>query len=471
MLRTAPGPRSIIPFANAYRMGRDILGFLGRVQRDHGDVASFSLGRIRIWLISHPEAIRDILVNRADNFTKGPALRMAKITLGEGLLTSEGDFHKRQRRIMQPAFHARRVAEYAQTIVEFGERARNQYQHGMVKDIREAMTRLTLEIVAKSLFDAEIAEEVDEIGRAMDITVTMFDRSRMPFARLLNLLPLPSNYRFFKARDRIFATIDRMIADRKASPDASRKDFLSILLRSRDEAGDGRGMSDEQLRFEAMTLFSAGHETTANALVWTWMLLAQHEQAQSLLHEELDQVLKGSLPTADDVDRLPYTRAVIAESMRLYPPAWILGRQATEAYPVPGSDYTIKPGGVVLLSQWLVHHDARWWNRAEEFLPERWLETGDGAMGSGADGASAIGGGVIGSTSDRATRPRYAYFPFGGGPRQCIGESLAWLEGILLLATVAQKWRLSRADDKAARLHPTITLRPRDPLMMRWEAR
>jgi len=455
MIRTAPGPRSLIPFANAVRMRRDIVGFLSRVQREHGDIASFSVGRLRIWLISHPEAIRDILVTKADQFTKGPALQMAKITLGEGLLTSEGDFHKRQRRIMQPAFHARRVADYAETIVQFGERARESWRPGAVMDVREVMTRLTLEIVAKALFDAEISEEVDEIGQAMDITVKMFDRSRMPLARLLNKLPLPSNYRFYRARDRVFKTIDRMIAGRKAAPDAGRKDFLSILLRSRDEAGDGGGMSDEQLRFEAMTLFSAGHETTANALVWTWMLLAANRPAEERMHEELDRVLGGRLPTAEDADQLPYTRAVMAESMRLYPPAWILGRGTTDAYTVPGSEYTIKPGAVVLMSQWLVHRDPRWWPRSEAFLPERWLEEGDGAMGSG-------GGGV---------RPRYAYFPFGGGSRQCIGESLAWLEGILLLAVVGQRWRLSRVDDKEVRLHPTITLRPRDALMMRWEAR
>ncbi|HYE20550.1 MAG TPA: cytochrome P450 [Tepidisphaeraceae bacterium] len=441
----APGPRPFFSFANYLRMRRDITGFFAEVHRQFGDVVSFKVGPRRIWLLSHPDVIRDVLVTRADNFTKGPALKMAKITLGEGLLTSEGDFHKRQRRMIQPAFHARRVAEYADTIVKFGERAADSFRTGQPFDVRDAMTRVTLEIVAKALFDAEIAEEVDEIGHAMDITVRMFDRSRTPLAPLLNLLPLPSNFRFLSARNRVFATLDRMIADRRARPDEERRDFLSILLRARDESaeGDGSGMDDEQVRFEAMTLFSAGHETTANALVWTWLLLAQNPEAQAKLHGELDRVLAGRTPTATDAEALPYTRAVIAESMRLYPPAWVLGRANVGEYPVPGTDYTIPPENVILMSQHLVHRDPRWWPRAESFDPGRWL------------------------AGDDATRPRYAYFPFGGGPRQCVGESLAWLEGILLLATFARRWRLERADEAPIRLHPTITLRPRDPLMMR----
>jgi cytochrome P450 len=308
------------------------------------------------------------------------------------------------------------------------------------------MTQLTLEIVAKTLFDAEIEAEVRELGEAMDVTVTMFDRSRYPFARLLSLLPLKSNLRFLKAKDRVFETIDRMIAQRRQQgASGDRKDFLSILLRARDSEGDNKGMSDEQLRFEAMTLFSAGHETTANALVWTWLLLAQNPAAEALLHEELDRELSGRLPTGADVPRLQYTRAVMAESMRLYPPAWVIGRQAINAHRV--GDFEIPPQGVVLMSQYIVHRDPRWWERPEEFLPERWL-------------------------TEQPNRPRYAYFPFGGGPRQCIGESFAWLEGILLIATLAQRWRFRLADEAAkVRLHATITLRPRDPLPMRLEAR
>lgn len=465
-----PGPRSYIPGRTLYLMSRDITGFLTRLQRDFGDLVEFRIGRRRIILVSHPDAIRDILVTRADNFTKGPALRMAKITLGEGLLTSEGDHHRRQRRLMSPAFHAQRVLDYADTIISFTARTRDRWETGQVKDIREVMTQLTLEIVAKALFDAEIASEVAEIGHAMDITITMFDRSRYPWARLLNLLPLPSNRRFFRARDRVFATIDRMIADRRARP-SPRRDFLSLLLQSRDIEGDQQGMDDQQLRFEAMTLFSAGHETTANALVWTWLLLSQNPAAEEALHAELDRVLAGRLPTADDVDRLPFTRAVIAESMRLYPPAWVIGRQATNAHTVGGE--TIPKEAVILIAQWIVHRDPRWWDQPERFWPERWQDEDESANRRSGDaviqGSSPVR--PLAHSPLRSLRPRYAYFPFGGGPRSCIGEPFAWLEAILILATLAQHWELRRADDKPVRLHATITLRPRDPLPMRFERR
>jgi cytochrome P450 len=442
--RRFPGPSNLVPGRIIYKMSRDIVGFLTHVQKRYGDVAYFRLGRRRIYLLSHPDHIRDVLVTRADNFTKGPALRLAKITLGEGLLTSEGDFHRRQRRLMQPAFHAQRVAEYAEVFVRFAQRASARWQSGDVFDIRAAMTQLTLEIVAKTLFDAEIESEVRELGEAMDVTVTMFDRARYPWAKLLNLLPLRSNFRFLRAKDRVFETIDRMIAQRRQGSSAGRKDFISILLGARDREGDNRGMSDEQLRYEAMTLFSAGHETTANALVWTWLLLAQNPVAEARLHEELERELGGRAATAADVPRLAYTRAVMAESMRLYSPAWIIGRQAVAAHRV--GDWTIPAGGVILMSQFLVHRDARWWERPEVFEPERWLTEAPG-------------------------RPRYAYFPFGGGPRQCIGESFAWLEGILLIATLAQRWRFRLVDTAPIRLHATITLRPRDALAMRVEER
>jgi cytochrome P450 len=438
-----PGPRNLIPFRNLYLISRDIVAFLTRLHQTYGDVAAFRLGRRRMFLCSHPDHIRDILVTRADQFTKGPALRNAKVTLGEGLLTSEGDFHRRQRRMMQPAFHAQRVADYAGAIVRAGVRARDRWRAGEAVEIRAAMTRLTLEIVAETLFDAEIESEVRELGEAMDVNVTMFDRARSPLAPILKLLPLASNRRFHRAKDRVFETIDRMIAARHASSGrvaaaTGRKDFLSILLSARDPAGDGQGMSDEQLRFEAMTLVSAGHETTANALVWTWLLLAHNPAAEARLHEELDRELSGRPPTGADVPRLTYTRAVLAESMRLYPPAWIVGRQATAAH--RAGEYEIPAGGVILMSQFLVHRDPRWWSNPESFDPDRWL-------------------------TDQPDRPRYAYFPFGGGPRQCIGEAFAWLEGILLIATLAQQWRfVLPPDTKPVRLHATITLRPRHPL-------
>jgi cytochrome P450 len=455
-----PGPKSIVPGRIIYRMLRHSTDFVTEVAREYGDVASFSIGRRRIWLLSHPEHIRDVLVNRAENFTKGPALRMAKVTLGEGLLTSEGDYHRRQRRMMQPAFHTQRVAAYAPAMVRFAQRARDSWTSGQVVEIRSEMTRLTLEIISKILFDAEIESEVREVSEAMDVTVRMFDRSRNPLAFLLNRIPiLPSNLRFLRAKGRVFDTLDRMIAQRRATSgrdpqesangSANHRDFLSILLRARDVEGDRGGMTDEQLRFEAMTLFAAGHETTANAMVWTWYLLARHPEAEARLHAEVDAMLGGRAPTAEDLERLPYVRAVISESMRLYPPAWVIGRQAKQEHAIGQTGWTVPEGGVVLMSQYVVHRDSRWWERAEEFSPERWL-----------------------SNEEASRRPRYAYFPFGGGPRQCVGEAMAWLEAELLLATIAQRWKLRLAEPRrAVRLHATITLRPRDTLRMRVEPR
>ena len=479
------GPRSIVPGRIVYRMLHHTTDFVTQVARTYGDVASFSLGRRRIWLLSHPDHIRDILVANADRFTKGPALRMAKVTLGEGLLTSEGDFHRRQRRIMQPAFHARRVAAYAPAMVRFARRMSDAWRPGEVIDVRAAMTQLTLEIVAKILFDAEIESEVREVSRAMDVTVKMFDRSRNPFAFVLNRIPiLPSNLRFVRARDRVFATLDRMIEQRRscrtaaanASDEQAHRDFLSILLAARDTEGDRGGMTEEQVRFEAMTLFAAGHETTANAMAWTWYLLAQNPTAEARLHEEVDRVLAGRDPTADDLGRLPYVHAVISESMRLYPPAWVVGRQAKDAYPVGDTGYTIPTGGVILMSQYVVHRDARWWERPDEFLPERWLAANrDGEIGGLNDGErNAAGPPIIpapGHLTSAKDRPRYAYFPFGGGPRQCVGEAFAWLESELLLAAIAGRWRLQSMRDSPVRLHATITLRPRDALPMRLEPR
>jgi cytochrome P450 len=424
-------------------MQRGLLEFLVETAGRYGDVAHFRAGRNKYYLLSHPEHIRDVLVTHDANFTKGPALRNAKVTLGEGLLTSEDPLHRRQRRLVQPAFQPHRVAGYADTMVRYAERLADRWRDGQSIDSSDEMTRLTLGIVAKALFDAEIDEEVRQIGEAMAVTVTMFDRARTPLAPLLNRLPLPSNFRFRRSLKRVVETVERMIEQRRAGGE-DRGDFLSILLNARD--AEGGGMSDQQVRDEAITLFSAGHETTANALVWTWYLLAQHPQVERRLHGELDSTLPDRPPTADDVPKLTYTRAVVSESMRLYPPAWIVGRQARADY--RAGDYMVPAGGVVLMSQYVVHRDARWWPDPLLFKPERWADK---------------------SAMDR--RPRYAYFPFGGGQRSCIGEPFAWAEAVLLIATLARRWRLRLTPGQKVELLPTITLRPKRGIRMQLERR
>jgi cytochrome P450 len=282
----------------------------------------------------------------------------------------------------------------------------------------------------------------------MSTTVNMFSRAMLPFGPLLTRLPLPANRRFLRARALLLATVRRFIDQRRRQGelpgDPGRpNDLLSVLLHARDNAGDGEqeGMTDQQLLDECMTIFAAGHETTANALTFTWYLLARHPRIESRLHEELDRVLAGKSPTAADVPRLTYTRAILAESMRLYPPAWAIARRPVLPYSL--RDHTLPAGAVLLMSQWVVHRDPRWWPDPLSFNPDRWL-------------------------NEDAARPRHAYFPFGGGPRQCIGESFAWMEATLILATLAQQYRLELPPDAAnpLLLRPTITLRPKDPLPM-----
>jgi cytochrome P450 len=428
-----PGPRRGFPLAALAAFRRDPLAFLERVHREHGDVAAWRFGRRRVYLLAHPELVRDVLVTRHRNFIKSRALQRARVILGNGLLTSEGEFHLRQRRLAQPAFHRERIAALGEQMVGFASATADGWRAGVEMDLPREMNRLTLAIAGKTLFGADVQAEADEIGSALTDALEAFKRLTNPLGPLLDKLPLPTTLRVRRASERLDATIYRMIAARRASGE-DRGDLLSMLLAARDEEGDGGAMTDLQLRDEVLTLFLAGHETTATALSWTWHLLAQHPDVEAKLHAELGATLAGRAPAADDLPRLPYTRAVLAESMRLYPPAWTIGREPKEEFEAGG--YRIRAGTVVLVSPWLMHRDPRWWPDPLRFDPERW-------------------------TPEReAEQPRFAYFPFGGGPRKCIGEGFAWTEGILVLATLAQRWKLRHAPGVEVGRQPLITLRP-----------
>jgi len=426
----------------AFRRGP--LQFLTRICREYGPAVHFDVARSSFYLFNDPDSIREVLITQADAFQKGPALRNAKITLGEGLLTSEGDFHRRQRRLSQPAFHAQRVNAYAADMTGFALRTSQKWRDGQELDVHEAMMELTLAIVAKTLFDADVESEVKQIGDAMNTSVAMFTRAMLPFGSLLNYLPLPGNFRFKKARKLLWQTLARFVEQRRTSG-VDRGDLLSMLLRARDTEGDNSAMTDLQLRDEVMTLFTAGHETSANALTFTWYLLAQNPAAQEKLHAELARVLGGRPPGHEDLPQLEYLRQVVAESMRLYPPAWALGRQALRDCTVGA--WQVPKDTVVLMSQWVTHRDARFWPDPEKFDPDRW------------------------TTEKKNERPRWAYYPFGGGPRQCIGESFAWMEIMLGIATLAQQWRLELVDDRPLDLLATITLRPRHGIRMKLRRR
>jgi cytochrome P450 len=342
---------------------------------------------------------------------------------------------------MQPAFHRERIAAYAGTMVRYADRRQQQWRDGDTLDVAAEMAAVTLAIAGSTLFDTDVEQDAREIGDALNAALASFNLAMLPFGDRLSRLPIPPARRFHAARARLDAIIYRLIAERRRAA-ADRRDLLSMLVAVRDEE-DGTGMSDEQIRDEVVTLILAGHETTANALAWTWHLLAGHPAVEERLHGEIDAVCAGGPPTLEDVPRLVYARAVLAESMRLYPPAYVVGRRACADYDVPGTPYVLPAGTVVLVSQYLLHRDGRFWERAERFDPERWL---------GSDSGIA--------------RDRYAYFPFGAGPRICIGEQFAWMEGVLALATMARRWRFERTPGHTVRLQPIVTLRPRNGLPM-----
>jgi cytochrome P450 len=439
-----PGPKTLLPGAHLLALRRDPIGFLTKLARDYGDIAHFNIGSQQVFLLNHPDYIHDVLVTHHKKFIKGRGLQMAKRLLGEGLLTSEGEFHRRQRRLAQPAFHRQRIAGYGATMVAYGLRLQERWHEGETLDMAQEMMRLTLAIAGKTLFDADVEAEANEIGQALTSAMELFRTVTLPFAELLEKLPLPMTRRFRRAKARLDATIYRIINERRSSGE-DRGDLLSMLLLQQDVEGDGGSMSDEQLRDEVMTIFLAGHETTANALTWTWYLLSQHPEVEAKLHAEIDTVLAGRLPTAEDVPKLRYTEMVLAEAMRLYPPAWVMGRRALEDYQI--GHYLAPAGSILLMSQYLMHHDERYYPEPFRFDPERW------------------------EPEAKATRPPFAYFPFGGGPRRCIGEGFAWMEGVLLLATLAGRWRMRLAPGHRVELQPLITLRPKYGMQMRLEQR
>jgi len=421
----------------AYRKGP--LPFCQNLAAQFGDISYFRLGPQEAFFLNHPDYIKDVLVTNHQNFHKGLALQRAKRLLGEGLLTSEGEFHRRQRRLAQPAFHRARIASYATVMTAYAAETSERWRDGAVLDMSEEMMRLTLGIVGKTLFDADVVSDAQQVGEAMTVVMDLFNTISIPFFELLQKLPLPQLRRFDNARARLDAIIYRLIEERRRSG-MDRGDLLSMLLLAQDTEGDGGTMTDEQLRDEVMTIFLAGHETTANALTWTWLLLSQNPDAEAKMHEEIDLVLEGRLPTFADVTQLKYTEMVLAESMRLYPPAWAIGRLATNESRIGG--YVVPKKSLVLMSQYVMHRDPRYFAEPLRFDPDRW------------------------TAEARESRPQFSYFPFGGGHRRCIGEGFAWMEGILLLATLAQQWQMRLVLNHPIALKPVITLRPKYGMRM-----
>jgi cytochrome P450 len=416
---------------------KDPPAYLERLARQYGDAVLLEMGRQSIYVISDPEIIREILVTQQSKFKKSRMLERARVLLGDGLLTSEGEYHKRQRRLVQPAFHRERLIGYGGAMIECAARAREQWKPGEPIDVHKEMLRLALAIVGRTLFSSDVESEADEIGAALAQVFGLFEMILLPFSEYLEKLPLPSVRRFHKARQRLDQTIYGLIAARRASGKDT-GDLLSMLLLAQDDDGNG-GMTDEQVRDEALTLFLAGHETTANALTWAWYLLSQNQDVEAKFHAELAGTLGGRLPSVEDLPLLRYTGHIFAEALRLYPPAWAIGRRALEDF--QAGPYLIPAQSILLSSPWVVHRDPRWFPDPLAFRPERW-EVEDPA------------------------RPTLAYFPFGAGTRVCIGERFAWMEGVLLLATIGQKWRLRLAEGHPVATQARITLRPKYGMKM-----
>lgn len=431
-----PGPATPLRLSQLPPLRRDPLQFLGSL-RPYGDVASVlvkiaGLDFVRFTVVHDPALIKRVLVDDDAFFEKPRALKKMKLVLGEGLLTSEGELHRRQRRMMQPAFHRDAIVRYAPTMVACAAATEARWPDGAQLDMAAEMMRMTLAIAGLTLFGVDVGAEADDIGDALATLMEAFPDMLSPFSALLRWLPTRRNREVARALARLDATIFRIIDGRRASGELG-DDLLGRLLAAEDEGKPG--MTAQQVRDEAITLFLAGHETTACALAWTFYLLAQHPQALAALHAELGAVLGERLPTADDLPRLVYTRRALQEGMRLYPPAHSFGRRVIRDYPL--GPYTI-PGGrsMLFICPYLLHRDERWFPDPLAYRPERW------------------------TPEFEASLPRFAYAPFGGGPRVCIGAGFAWMEGTLALATLLRRFTIELAADADVWPIPRVTLRP-----------
>jgi cytochrome P450 len=422
-----PGPRQRFPGEHALALWRDPLGSLLALARRYGDVTRWRFRGTDYTLLVNPEHIRQVLVTDHHAFTKGRVLHEVKGLLGDGLLTSEGDRHRRQRRLLQPAFQHERVAALANDMVAAAADVSSRWYGGRRLDIHQEMMRLTLDVVGRALFCADLDGHAAAIGDALGTILERQARSVRPFSRALDRLPTPARHRHERAQERLEDVVAHLIAAGQASDPADRG-LLAALT-------DG---SKQQARDEAMTILLTGHETMANALTWTWAMLARHPHVEQTLHRELDDVLGGALPTAAHVSALRYTEMVFRETLRLFPPVWRIGRRALADYEIDG--YLIRAGSIVVMSPFVTQRDERFFSQPLEFEPGRW------------ESEKACG------------RPRFSYFPFGGGPRVCIGEGFALVEGKLLLATLAQRWRPRPTLDHDVRPQPLVTLRPKGGL-------
>jgi cytochrome P450 len=429
-----PGPKGLPLLGVSVGFIRDSLGLLRSVAREYGDIVRIPVIMGTRILLNRPEYVQQVLVFQPNKFHKSKLSKEAtERLLGQGLLINEGDSWRRQRRLAQPAFHKQRINEYRSAMLECAQAQIRLWRDGETRDVASEMMELTLEAAVRTLFGTTLPGEAQHVGRAMTFLMRYsLGRARKPI-HIPASWPTPKNRRANREYEFLDSLVYRIISERKAQAGSNhRNDLLSLLMAAMDE--DGSQMTPKQLRDETMTLFLAGHETTALTLSWTWYLLGQNPAAQTRLQEELRGVLGGRTPEIADLGRLPYLHAVINEVLRLYPPAYILARVAIAPFRI--GEYDFPAGETVLLSQWVMHRDPRYYDDPDAFRPERWLD----------------------GLADRL--PPGAYFPFGDGPRRCIGQGFAMLESALVIATIAQRFRFRPVPGRTVSPEPLVTLRP-----------
>jgi cytochrome P450 len=454
-LEFPPGPSSIIPGKIIRQFARDPISTLTKIADEYGDISHFKLGRQHVYLINNPDYIERILIYDHSNFKKGQRLQTAKRVVGEGLVTSEGEFHKKQRKLIQPLFLPKKISSYGAIMTDRALGMIQQWKDGSIVNIHAELMKVTLSIICKSVMNYEMgSKQAKDFAKAFSISKKYSSRLQHPVGHVLDHVPiLPKVAQASAARKTLDSIVYGLISERrkemKAGKDIAANDLLSRLIQVQDE--DGSIMSDKQLRDEIITILIAGHETTSNALTWTYYLLSQNPQAERKVFEEIDSVFIGNgqkqhlKPSVADLPKLKYVEKVFREAMRIYPPVWSMGRFVEEDYSL--GIYTIPKGSSLLFSQYVMHHNSKYYNNPESFHPDRCTEEFTMHL------------------------PRFSYFPFGGGIRGCIGEPFAWQEGILLIATISSYWSTRLAPNERVKLEPGITLNPKKGIKMRLRAR
>lgn len=456
-LQFPPGPSSVFPGKILRSFIRDPINTLTKIAYEYGDISHFKLGRLHVYLINNPDYIEKILIYDHSNFKKGPRLQTAKRVLGEGLVTSEGEYHRRQRKLIQPLFLPKKISSYGAIMTDRALHMIHGWNDGTVLNIHSELLNVTLSIISKSVMNYDMeSKQAKEFANAFSITKKYASRLQHPIGHVLDHVPILPKVAQARAAgktldDIVFGLISERRKDREKRKDNNSTvagDLLSKLIQAQGE--DGSTMTDKQLRDEIITILIAGHETTSNALTWTYYLLSQNPKVEQKVFEELDSVLGGNKKeitpaSVADLSKLEYLERVFREAMRLYPPVWSMGRFVENEYSLGG--YTIPKGSSLIFSQYVMHHNARYYDNPETFDPDRWTE------------------------DFKMHLPRFSYFPFGGGIRGCVGEPFAWQEGILLIATISSYWSMRLAPNQHVKLEPGITLNPKNGIKMKLRAR